>query len=63
MRKVGNNLGLILPKQLVEELHLKTGDKLSIEKKVREWSCNRLIGNSKVGRKRIVSSGKTTRTC
>jgi len=33
IRKVGNSLGLILPKQLVEELHLKTGDKLSIEKK------------------------------
>ena len=36
IRKVGNSLGLILPKQLVEELHLKTGDKLSIEKKVWE---------------------------
>ena len=33
IRKVGNSLGLILPKQLVEELHLKTGDKLRIEKK------------------------------
>ncbi len=33
IRKVGNSLGLILPKQLVEELHLKTGDKLSVEKK------------------------------
>jgi putative addiction module antidote len=33
IRKVGNSLGIILPKQLIEELHLKTGDKVSIERK------------------------------
>jgi len=33
IRKVGNSLGVILPKQLIEELHLKTGDKISIERK------------------------------
>ncbi len=33
IRKVGNSLGIILPKQLIEELNLKTGDKVSIERK------------------------------
>lgn len=33
IRKVGNSLGVILPKQLIEELHLKTGDKITIERK------------------------------
>jgi putative addiction module antidote len=33
IRKVGNSLGVILPKQLIEELHLKTGDKVKIERK------------------------------
>ncbi|WP_340106067.1 AbrB/MazE/SpoVT family DNA-binding domain-containing protein [Rhodohalobacter sp. 8-1] len=33
IRKVGNSLGVILPKQLVDELHLKTGDKVTIERK------------------------------
>lgn len=33
IRKVGNSLGVILPKQLVDELHLKTGDKVRIERK------------------------------
>tara|TARA_R100001143_G_C3356637_1_gene132793 strand:- start:86 stop:307 length:222 start_codon:yes stop_codon:yes gene_type:complete len=33
IRKVGNSLGVILPKQLIDELHLKTGDKISIERK------------------------------
>jgi len=33
IRKVGNSLGITLPKQLIEELHLKDGDKLTIEKK------------------------------
>jgi len=33
IRKVGNSLGVILPKQLIEELHLKTGDKVSIDRK------------------------------
>jgi len=32
IRKAGNSLGVILPKQLIEELHLKRGDKLSIER-------------------------------
>lgn len=32
IRKVGNSLGVILPKQLIDELHLKNGDKLSIER-------------------------------
>lgn len=32
IRKIGNSLGVLLPKQLIEELHLKAGDKLSIEK-------------------------------
>jgi putative addiction module antidote len=30
VRKIGNSMGVILPKQLIEELHLKKGDKLSI---------------------------------
>jgi len=33
IRKVGNSLGVILPKQLIDELHLKTGDKIAIERK------------------------------
>jgi putative addiction module antidote len=33
IRKIGNSLGVILPKQLIKELHLKTGDKVSIERK------------------------------
>jgi putative addiction module antidote len=33
VRKVGNSLGLTLPKNVVEELHLKEGDTLSIETK------------------------------
>lgn len=33
IRKVGNSLGVILPKQMIEELNLKTGDKLRIERK------------------------------
>lgn len=33
IRKIGNSLGVILPKQLIEELHLKTGDKITIERK------------------------------
>ncbi|MEX0724141.1 MAG: AbrB/MazE/SpoVT family DNA-binding domain-containing protein [Gracilimonas sp.] len=32
IRKIGNSLGVILPKQLIDELHLKNGDKLSIER-------------------------------
>lgn len=32
IRKVGNSLGVILPKQLIDELHLKAGDKVSIER-------------------------------
>lgn len=33
VRKIGNSLGVTLPKQLIEELHLKRGDKLMIEKR------------------------------
>jgi putative addiction module antidote len=33
IRKIGNSLGVTLPKQLIDELHLKRGDKLAIEKK------------------------------
>jgi len=33
VRKIGNSLGVILPKQLIEELHLKSGDKIRIERK------------------------------
>jgi putative addiction module antidote len=33
IRKIGNSLGVILPKQLIKELHLKAGDKVSIERK------------------------------
>jgi len=32
IRKIGNSLGVTLPKQLIDELHLKRGDKLTIEK-------------------------------
>jgi putative addiction module antidote len=31
VRKVGNSLGIILPKQLADDLHLKVGDKMSID--------------------------------
>lgn len=31
IRKIGNSLGVTLPKQLIEDLHLKKGDKLTIE--------------------------------
>ncbi len=33
IRQIGNSLGVILPKQIIDELHLKTGDKVSIERK------------------------------
>ena len=33
IRKIGNSLGITLPKQLIEQLHLKSGDKVTIEKK------------------------------
>jgi putative addiction module antidote len=33
IRKVGNSLGVILPKQIIDELHLKTGDKVDIVRK------------------------------
>lgn len=32
IRKIGNSLGVTLPKQLLDELHLKSGDKLTIVK-------------------------------
>lgn len=32
IRKIGNSLGITLPKQLIDELHLKDGDKLTIER-------------------------------
>jgi putative addiction module antidote len=31
IRKVGNSLGVTLPKPLIDKLHLKGGDKLTIE--------------------------------
>ena len=31
IRKIGNSLGITLPKQVIDELHLKDGDKLSVE--------------------------------
>ncbi len=33
IRKIGNSLGVILPKQVIDEFHLKLGDKLSIVQK------------------------------
>ena len=33
IRRIGNSLGVTLPKQLIEELHLKKGDTLTIEAK------------------------------
>lgn len=33
IRKIGNSLGVILPRQVIDELHLKIGDKVSIERK------------------------------
>lgn len=35
IRKIGNSLGLTIPKQLIDELHLKEGDKLTITKRDR----------------------------
>ena len=32
IRKIGNSLEVTLPKQLIDELHLKSGDKLTIVK-------------------------------
>ena len=32
IRKIGNSLGVTLPKLLIDELHLKSGDKLTIVK-------------------------------
>lgn len=31
VREVGNSLGIILPKQITDELHLKEGDKVNID--------------------------------
>lgn len=33
IRKIGKSMGVILPEQLIEELHLKTGDTVSIKRK------------------------------
>ncbi|MDZ7720197.1 MAG: hypothetical protein U5K72_15385 [Balneolaceae bacterium] len=33
IRKIGNSLGITLTKQLIDELHLKNGDTLTIKKK------------------------------
>lgn len=33
VRKIGNSLGVTLPKQLVQDLHLKRGDMLTIKKR------------------------------
>ena len=33
IRKIGNSLGVTLPKQLIDELHLKSGDKVTIVKR------------------------------
>ena len=32
-RKIGNSLGVTLPKQVIDELHLKKDDELAIKKK------------------------------
>lgn len=32
VRKIGNSLGVILPKQIIDEFHLKQGATLSIKK-------------------------------
>ncbi len=31
VRKIGNSLGVTLPKQIIKKLHLKNGDSLTIE--------------------------------
>jgi putative addiction module antidote len=33
IRNIGNSLGVLLPKQLIDELHLKEGDKIDIQRK------------------------------
>lgn len=33
IRKIGNSLGVTLPKQIIDELHLKNGDKVTIQRK------------------------------
>lgn len=33
VRKIGNSLGVILPKHLIDTLHLKKGDRLTIDQK------------------------------
>ncbi|MEX2566307.1 MAG: AbrB/MazE/SpoVT family DNA-binding domain-containing protein [Cyclobacteriaceae bacterium] len=33
IRKIGNSSGIILPKEIMDELHLKDGDVLTIERK------------------------------
>ncbi|KPP99702.1 MAG: toxin-antitoxin system MazE family antidote component [Bacteroidetes bacterium HLUCCA01] len=33
IRNIGNSLGIILPKELTDALHLRSGDKLTIVKK------------------------------
>ena len=33
IQKVGDSLGVILPKQLIDEMHLKSGDTITIERK------------------------------
>lgn len=33
LRKIGNSVGVILPKRLLDDLNLKVGDKLNIESK------------------------------
>ena len=33
IRKIGNSLGVTLPKQIIDDLHLKSGDKVTIERR------------------------------
>lgn len=33
IRKIGNSSGIILPKEIMKEMHLKEGDEITIQKK------------------------------
>lgn len=42
IRKIGNSDGLILPKELLEQLNLKTGDKVAVVREGEELRLRRL---------------------
>lgn len=48
-RKWGNSLGIILPKELVEEQNIKEGDVLSLPSLIKKADLSKIFGSIKTG--------------